>query len=228
MDYGNSTVRGAQTMSRFRGDRYVLSTAFAAGLSFAQRVSDRFSYGVRLKYAYQDLGTVTIGIEGANLSDTSLVTDVVENAHGEPAIDIGATYDFIDSGVRFGAVIQNVSREVTYVREAFPLPFSVSFSIHAELLELLNKESELHGLTLGVESTHPRDYREKVKFGAEYRYMNTFFVRAGYRINYDQRGLTFGLGLHKKIGAARLRFDYSYEVYRVFGGVNTISIGTAF
>ncbi len=229
MDYGNfnGTIR-ADNDEGFIETGTFSPTAFAVGMSFAQRVSDRFSYGVRLKYAYQNLGSVTIGVEGTDVDDTLLVTDIVENKHGEPAIDIGATYDFMNSGIRFGAVIQNVSREVTYVREAFPLPFSVSFSLRADLLKLLNKENTLHQRIVGIETTHPRDYKEKVKFGCEYSYLNSFIVRAGYRINYDERGLTFGLGLNKKIGNTRLRFDYAYEIYDSFNGVNTFTIGTSF
>ena len=229
MDYGvfNGTQR-ADNEQGFIETGAFTPTAYALGLSFAQRVSDRFSYGVRLKYAYQNLGPVTIGVEGSDVDDTLLVTDVVENKHGEPAIDIGATYDFNDSGIRFGAVIQNVSNEVTYVREAFPLQFAVSFSMHADVLKLLGKEAKQHNLTVGVESTHPRDYKEKLKFGCQYTYLNAFIVRAGYRLNYDQRGFTFGLGFRQKIGGMNLRIDYALENYGVFKAVNTFTIGTSF
>jgi len=229
MDYGefNGTIR-ADNETGFTETGTFIPTAYAIGLSYAQRVSDRFAYGVRLKYAYQNLGSVTVSTSGTDVDDSLLVTDEIMLNHGEPAIDIGATYKFADSGIRFGAVIQNVSREVTYVREAFPLPFSVSFSLNADVLRLLNKDNDLHKVIVGIESTHPRDYKEKVKFGIEYCYLNTFFIRAGYRVNYDQRGLTFGLGLNKKIGNTSLRFDYSYETYGVFNGVNTFTIGSAF
>jgi len=229
MDYGvfNGTQR-ADNEQGFIETGAFTPTAYAAGVSYAQRVSDRFSYGVRLKYAYQNLGPVTIGTEGADVDDTLLVTDVVENKHGEPAIDIGATYDFNDSGIRFGAVIQNVSREVTYVREAFPLPFAVSFSLHADVLKLMDKESQQHGLVVGIESTHPRDYKEKLKIGCQYTYLKAFIVRAGYRLNYDQRGFTFGVGFRQKIGGMKLRIDYALESYGVFKAVNTFTVGTSF
>lgn len=229
MDYGvfNGTRR-ADNNAGFEETGPFTPTAYALGVSFAQRVSDRFSYGARIKYAYQNLGFVTVGVSGSDVSDTALVTDDIENKHGEPAIDIGATYDFIESGIRFAAVIQNVSREVKYVREAFPLPFAVSFSLQADVLKLFRKEQDLHRFFVGVESVHPRDYKEKIKFGVEYAYLKSFFVRAGYRLNYDQRGLTFGVGLDRKIGGVRLRIDYAYENYGVFKGVNTVSIGTAF
>ena len=228
MDYGvfNGTQR-ADNEQGFIETGTFTPTAYAAGVSFAQRVSDRFSYGVRLKYAYQNLGPVTIGTEGSDVDDTLLVTEVIENKHGEPAIDIGATYDF-GSGIRFGAVIQNVSREVTYVREAFPLPFAVSFSLHADVFKLLNKEMKQHNLIIGVESTHPRDYKEKLKFGCQYTYLNAFILRAGYRLNYDQRGFTFGLGIRQKLGGVNLRIDYALESYGVFKAVNTFTVGTSF
>lgn len=229
MDYGDfNGTRRADNDAGFEETGTFTPTAYAVGLSYARRVSDRFAYGVRLKYAHQNLGFVTVGISGTDVSDTSLVTEDIEYKHGEPAIDIGATYDFAESGVRFGAVIRNVSREIKYVRESFPLPFEVSFSLHADMLKLFKREQELHRLILGVESVHPRDYGEKLKFGVEYAYLGSFFVRAGYRLNYDQRGLTFGAGLDRKIGGVRLRIDYAYEDFGVFRGVNTFSIGTSF
>jgi hypothetical protein len=229
MDYGtfNGTIR-ANNDNGFEETGTFTPSAYAIGLSYAQRVSDRFSYGVRAKYAYQNLGSVTVGIVGSDVDDSTLVTDIVLNNHGEPAIDIGATYDFAGSGIRFGAVIQNISRSVTYVREAFPLPFSVSFSLHADMLKLFDKQNPNHSLVIGVESTHPRDYKEKLKFGCEYRYLQAFILRAGYRLNYDQRGLTLGLGLDKEIGGVHLRVDYAYENYGVFKAVNTFTIGTSF
>lgn len=229
MDYGlfNGTIR-ADNSQGFSETGSFTPSAYAAGLSYAQRVSDRFAYGVRVKYAYQNLGSVTVSTSGTDVDDSLLVTTIVQNKHGEPAFDIGATYDFMDSGIRFGAVVQNISREVTYVREAFPLPFAVSFSLHADMLKLLGKESQQHALIIGVESTHPRDYKEKLKFGCEYRYLKAFILRAGYRLNYDQRGLTLGLGLDKEIGGVHLRVDYAYENYGVFKAVNTFTIGTSF
>ncbi|MFA6618953.1 MAG: PorV/PorQ family protein [Candidatus Neomarinimicrobiota bacterium] len=229
MDYGifNGTIR-ANNDDGFEETGTFTPSAYALGLSFAKRVSDRFSYGVRAKLAYQDLGSVTVGIEGNDVSDSLLVTELVENHHAEPAIDIGASYDFGESGIRFGAVIQNVSREVKYVRESFPLPFAVSFALQADLLKLLGKDNNQHQLDLGIESTHPRDYKEKLKFGFEYKYLGAFIIRGGYRLNYDQRGLTFGIGLKQKIQNMNLRIDYSYEDHGIFNAVNTFTVGTSF
>lgn len=229
MDYGvfHGTIR-SDNEDGFIETGEFSPTAYAVGLSYSQRVSDRFAYGVRLKYAYQDLGQVTIGVSGTDVDDTLLVTDIVANHHGEPAVDIGASYDFGDSGIRFGAVIQNVSREVKYVRESFPLPFAVGFSIQADVLKLMNKESAMHKFTAGVESSHPRDYKEKIKFGCEYTYLKAFTLRMGYRLNYDERGLSFGLGLNKRMGDTVLRVDYAYELYGVFGATNTFTVGSSF
>jgi hypothetical protein len=229
MDYGvfNGTQRADNEQGFIETGTFTPS-AYATGLSYAQRVSDRFSYGIRLKYAYQNLGAVTVGIEGTDVDDSLLVTELVTNQRSEPAIDIGATYDFLDTGIRFGAVVQNVSREVKYIRESFPLPFAVSFSLSADILKLIGKDNRQHDLFIGIESTHPRDYKEKLKFGCEYRYLNAFILRAGYRLNYDQRGLTFGIGLNQKIAGMHLRIDYAYEDYGVFKAVNTFTVGASF
>ncbi len=204
-------------------------SAWAVGLTVAQRVSDRFSYGIRIKYAYQDFGSAWVATEGQNLSDTSLV--IVDQAynHGEPALDVGTTYEFGFYGVRFGAVLQNFSREIQIEREKFPMPFRVGFSADMDLMTLIAPEmNDQHVLRMGVESLHPRDFKERVKFGVEYSLQNTFIARTGYLVNYDERGFTAGIGIRTKLAGTRFVFDYGFQEFGQFRNVHAFSAGFGF
>jgi len=200
-------------------------TAFAVGMTYSQKVSNRFSYGIRVKYAYQDLGTALIGTEGTDVDDTTLVIEPKDYKRGEPAIDIGATYDFLSHGIRFGAVVRNFSREIKYERYKFPMPFAVGFSMVVKPLTLFNFDTQRHDLEIGFETEHPRDFKEKVKFGAEYCYNQLLILRTGYMFNYDERGLTFGMGICKEINLVELRLNYAYQDFGIFNSVHTFSIG---
>ncbi|MBN2280221.1 MAG: PorV/PorQ family protein [Candidatus Marinimicrobia bacterium] len=228
MDYGEFIgTRRADNEEGFIKTGNFSPSALALGVSFAQRVSDRFSYGVKVKYAYQDLGSAWVARAGTSLDDSTLVIDKEKYNMGEPAIDIGATYDFLNHGIRFGATMTNISREIKYERESakFPLPFAVSFSLGLAPLTFTDISSEMHDLFIGFESVHPRDFKEKLKFGAEYTYLKMFLVRTGYMLNYDERGLTFGLGVKKKMQGMDLRMDYAYQDFGIFNGVHTVSLG---
>jgi hypothetical protein len=228
MDYGEftGTRRAANEQGYIKTGNFSPS-AYAVGLSFAQKVSDRFSYGVKLKYAYQDLGEAYVADSGTDVDDSLLVISKEKYHMGEPAFDIGATYDFLSHGIRFGAAMTNISREIKYERESakFPLPFAVSFSLGVALLTFTDIDSESHNLFVGFESVHPRDFKEKMKFGAEYTYANLFIIRTGYMHNYDERGLTFGLGVRHRLQEMKFRMDYAYQDFGIFNGVHTISVG---
>lgn len=194
------------------------------GLPYSKKVSDRFSFGVRSKYAYQDLGSVLTG--SVIMGDTTI--SLKDYYQGEPAIDIGTTYDFLNHGIRFGAVMQNFSRELKYEIEKFPMPFSVSFSLSLNMLSLLSIADETHSLVVGFETNHPGYYLEKIKIGAEYSYLQLLLLRTGYMGNYDERGLTFGMGIRKMVASTQIRLDYAYQDFGIFDATHTFSIGVSY
>jgi len=223
MDYGtlNGTVR-AENDQGFEETGGFSPNAYALGISFAQRVSNRFSYGVRLKYANQNLGTAWVG----EIVDSSLVRSKKTYAMGEPTLDVGAIYDFQAYGLRFGAVMKNVSREVRYEEDRFPLPYAVSFSMSFQPLSFFSESATSKSLVFGFETEHPRDFKERLKFGAEYYIQNILIVRGGYMDNYDERGLTFGLGVRPpEYFNSRIRVDYAYQAFGLFGAAHYISFG---
>ncbi|MCR4437959.1 MAG: PorV/PorQ family protein [bacterium] len=229
MDYGDFYgTRRADNEQGFIDTGVFSPSAWAVGLSFAQRVSDRFSYGVHLKYAYQDLGDAWVATAGADVDDPNLRIAQKSYAHGEPAVDVGAVYDFAYHGIRFGAVIQNVSREIRYESEKFPLPFAVSFALNVNPLSFLVPELNGHDLVLGFESRHPRDFKEKLKVGAEYTFHEVLLVRAGYMGNYDERGLTAGIGVRQKVGSSTMRIDYAFQDFGLFSSVHLFTFGMSY
>ena len=231
MDYG--TFYGTRRANNAEG--YVETgtfspQAFAFGVGFSQKISDHFSYGVHVKYAYQNLGSAWVGTAGTGISDPNLQIAAIKYARGEPAFDVGAYYDFLFHGIRFGASLQNVSRQITYEQQSFLMPFAVNFGLTVAPLSFLMSDGSAssHSLIISVESTHPRDFNESVHFGAEYDFAKILSLRAGYMTGLDQRGLTAGLGLSEDFAGSTLHVDYAYEPFGVFGAVHYISFGMAY
>ncbi|MBI4428322.1 MAG: PorV/PorQ family protein [Ignavibacteriales bacterium] len=228
MDYGTFYgTRRSDNADGFEETGSFSPSALALGVAFSQKVSDRFSYGVHVKYARQDLGSAWVAPTGTTFGDAGFTVSQRGYAESGFALDVGAFYDFLYNGIRFGATLQNISREIRYENEPFPMPFAVSFGVTVEPL-LFFSESERNVLVLSFESRHPRDYKEKVKFGGEYRFMEIFVGRAGYMMNYDERGFTAGFGVRQDLEGVPLRLDYAYEAFGIFGAVHHVSLGLSY
>jgi hypothetical protein len=108
------------------------------------------------------------------------------------------------------------------------MPFTVSFGATLEPLQVFMEGDASHNLLLTFETRHPRDFNEKVQFGAEYNIMGAIVARAGYMLNYDERGLTAGIGIRHDWDGVPLRADYAYEAFGIFGGVHHFTLGVGF
>jgi hypothetical protein len=229
MDYG--TFRGTRVANN--ADGYIETgtfspSAYAVGIAFSQRISERFSYGVHVKYVSQDLGDAWVARTGASIDDPALEAATRRYERQDFAMDVGAFYDFRYNGIRFGAALQNISREIRYEYRAFPMPFAVTFGATVEpLLFFLDADDE-QVLILSFESRHPRDFREKVKIGGEFQLMKMVTFRAGYMANYDERGFTAGAGFRTPIGEVPLRLDYAYQPFGIFGSVHHLTLGVSY
>lgn len=229
MDYGDFyTTRRAANEKGYIETGVFSPASYAIGLAFSQRITDRFSYGVHFKYVAQDLGNAWISTAGESLEDPALALEEKQYDANTIAADVGAYYDFQFKGIKFAAVLQNISGELKYVNEEFPLPFAILFGATIEPLDFVMDMDENQSFVLSFESLHPRDFGEKIKVGGEFKYMKMFTIRAGYMSNYDERGFTGGLGFNYQISDVPFRFDYAFEPFGILGDRHFISVGVGF
>jgi hypothetical protein len=62
-------------------------------------------------------------------------------------------------------------------------------------------------LMIAADLVQPRDYDQQYNVGLEYGFKNLLFLRGGYKLKYDQEGMTFGFGLNY----TNVSIDYSYS-----------------
>lgn len=229
MDYGTfyQTMRAANSQGYIETGTFS-PTAIAIGTAFSQKVSNRFSYGIHLKYVRQNLGEAWVSTMGDSLGDPNLNPTKRKYEQSTFAIDVGAFYDFHYNGIKFGAVLYNISRELRYENQDFPLPFAVSFGVTVQPLRFLLDNETAKSFVLSFESRHPRDYGEKAKFGLEYHFLDMFTARVGYMSGYDERNWTAGVGVKGEVSGIPLRIDYAFEPFGLFGNVHFISLGAAY
>jgi len=226
VDYGDlyTTVRSNNAQG-YEETGTFSPLAYTVGLGFAQKISDKFSYGINLKYVQQDLGSAWVTASGDSLTDPAYSRTLKKYDMGAVAIDIGTYYDFNYKGITFAATLANVSQEKKYEYEIFPLPFSVNFGATVSPMQFLMENAQGHDIILMVESHHPRDFGEKIKLGFEYNYSGMIFLRTGYITNQDERNFSAGVGFKKEISGYLLRVDYAFQDFGIFGNMNYITVG---
>ncbi len=80
-----------------------------------------------------------------------------------------------------------------------------------------------------AEYVEPNDGLEKVNVGAEYFFFYNFYLRGGYRFNYDEETFSFGFGVEYSVADdVRLKADYAFADVGRFKSVHMFTIGFGF
>lgn len=227
MDFGEftRTVPYQGTDPALRNKGYLTEgtfrvTEYAVNLSYARQIATRFYVGGQIKYAKQDLGNITIYDEfvGDNVTIGNNVDNII--------LDFGTLYYTGFKDLRFGLSFRNFSNQSDYFDQRFELPLTFDFGVAMDVLTLLESTPSNSSLTLAVDAVHPRDYSERLHVGAEYSFLKTVFLRGGYKFNYQDQGLTAGLGVNTGLEALKLRADYAYSAFgKFFNPIHRIAIG---
>lgn len=174
------------------------------GLSFARRLTDKFSFGLTVKYAREDL--------------------VVQTA-SSVIFDGGVLFNTGFNSLTLSTVLRHFGPKITYYNKSYPLPQTLTLGLSGYLIApessfLMN--SEASKLLFSYDLSQPRDYSQQHHVGMEYAFRNLFFLRTGYKINFDEEGLTYGFG----IDYSGVRVDYSYNDFGEFlNAVHRFSVG---
>ena len=95
-------------------------------------------------------------------------------------------------------------------------------------MDFLDYEQSPHLLTVVVEGDHPNDGREKIHLGVSYGFDKTFFLRGGYKFNYDVQRFTLGAGISYPIGQYVGTLNYAYVDFGELTQAHMLSLGFAF
>ncbi|MHB2147533.1 PorV/PorQ family protein [Calditrichota bacterium LG25] len=191
--------------------RYFSYSDFLISLTYARRMTDKFSFGLSTKWMQEN---------------------IVELTMNALLFDLGIYYDTGWKTTRFGVVISNFGNDMapegTLVYkdlenqdvevssfQSFPPPIIFRIGLAADFISQKN-----HLLTGTVQLNHPNDNKENLNFGLEYGWQNTLFLRMGYKTAQIEEDISFGLGLQRKIAGLNLKLDYAYTNFGRLGYVN--------
>jgi len=217
-DYGEITgTRVAATEAGFQKTGSLNVGAYAIGLSYGRNISNKFSVGGQVKLAAQHLGSSVLDSKGTE--HTNKVSGM--------AYDFGTMFYPGFGSFRLGMFIRNFSPQFKYEKEAFQLPLTFQIGMAMDVLDVLG-DHPASSLLLSVDALHPRDYTERIHVGAEYAYRNMVYLRGGYKFNYDEEGLSAGVGLKSNFGGYDVSVGYAYTSFGVFNAVNRFELNLGF
>lgn len=200
--------------------------AYVVGVSYAKQLTEKFSTGLSIKYAYESL------FDGSKVN-TMVSQGVYEdvNTWGQGFLfDFGMYYNTGFRSVQLAIAIQNFGADIKYAKEASPVPLQFRWGVSADLVggDALLANVKNNRLTLAFDLFQPNDYAQQEHLGLEYEFAGIFALRGGYKFNYDSEGFTAGCGIKQSVGSLNLIFDYSYgSVSNYLGDVHRISLGAA-
>ena len=189
----------------------------SAGLTVSQKLTELFSYGITARF-------ITERIE--------------EISYTTGGIDFGFFYRVGDTGARFSVAITNFGFDASPAgtttnvltgddlegTQDMSLPTTFSLGAAYDLIERDNMN-----LVTTVQVTNPSDNSERFSIGAEYGYMDQFFVRTGYQFGRDEVQLpSVGAGVKLDVSTISLHFDYSYSSFEILNNIHRLSLRFGF
>ncbi|MDP5170686.1 MAG: PorV/PorQ family protein [Bacteroidia bacterium] len=195
---------------------YYLTT----GLSYANRLTDQFSWGTNVRYVREQL---------AEFRANTVV------------VDLGFLYNTDFKDLTFAVAIKNFGGNSTLKGsveldtafsnkplnlESYPAP--TVFQLGLSMVPWKNAD-ESQTLTAMLQLNHPNDNSENIRLGLEYAYKNLLFLRAGYKVNVkDQPFPTAGVGVRMRLGAFPFRFDYAFDQLQYLGTIHRVGLNIDF
>ncbi len=201
---------------------YYTHSDLALGLSYSRYLSTRFSFGATLKYIQENVGAEhasAAALDLGSLYDTGWkdlrIGMVLKNFGGKMRLDGRDLYTTFDPYPGYGG---NPDAEGRLSTDGWALP--VLFKIGVSLRPFTP------ALLLAVDGIHFYDASEQLRMGLEYD-LSHLFLRAGYKLNADEGGMSFGAGFRAG-GQREVRLDYAAQDYGRLGLVHRVSIDARF
>ncbi|MCC6396927.1 MAG: PorV/PorQ family protein [Bacteroidetes bacterium] len=218
LDYGNiqeALVRGQGTSSDTRTGGTFGGGDMMVSLSFAREFSDQLAIGLTGKYVREKLFNYSAGAF---------------------AFDVGTYYNTGFKGIRFGMSFQNFSESVKFLdqgarEEGYDLPLVFRLGASFDLVEEKDGFIPLgddHRVVMSFEALNTNDFGERYHVGAEYSFMDFIHLRGGYRFNYAEGNLSFGVGLQKQLSSIFVSVDYSFVSYEFLESPHRVTLTVAF
>ena len=209
------------------GDYYTASS-YSIGISYARQLTNRFSFGGTVKFIGERIHNTDA--KGFALDfGTLLYTGFKSLRLGMSMSNLGSEMKFSgpDLDVNYDGNLgqgsnEGIGAELKTSPYSLPMVFRVGMAYDVDM-------GPKSILTLSSELKHPNDNVQQGSIGAEFAYSQKFFLRGGYKLNYDEETLSFGGGIKTAItSTTRMFIDYSWQDFGRLENTQRFSLGFTF
>jgi hypothetical protein len=203
-----------------------------AGLTYSKQLTDRIAVGLTTNFITETLGDVSangiafnVGVIYDNIGVNGLSFGVVLKNIG-PQMQYGGTGLFVESDVT------NLNRPPGYTTiESAPFELPSQFEIGLSYKPTINEQNSVLVSGLFQNNNFSAD---EYKFGLEYGYDNTFFIRGGYVMSPDLEseeyiyGFSAGAGFNYSFEDLTVKVDYAFRDVEFFDGNHIFGLTLGF
>lgn len=238
LDYGEDQVTTV-SFPDGTGDKWSAQD-YAVGLTYARKLTDRFSIGGSAKFIGQsiwhesastfafDVGLLFV----TGFNDMRLGVSMT-NFGGDLKMDGQDLMNKIDiDPLNSGS---NKALVASLKTESWPIPLAFRVGAAMDVIK-----AEMVVLTLASDAVLPSDNQASLNFGGEFGWNNMVFFRGGFKAAVqtgrkfltqgdELEGLALGVGVrYAAPGVATVGVDYAFQKFGVFGNLNTIALSISF
>jgi hypothetical protein len=197
------------------------ASSFALTAGYARFLTNRLSFGVSIKYVYEKIYRETAGGIAFDFG-TQLQTGYKSLRIGMNISNLGPEMEF--SGPDLNSTVEDGEANGNIDVDAYDLPLTFRLGVAMDFLNTVDNR-----WTFAVEAKHPNDNDQQAALGTEYCFQQKYFLRAGYKVNYDEQGLTFGGGVRAPLSETNdLVIDYAWSDFGRLESVHRFSVGFRF
>lgn len=202
-------LQGGGTAPFVTGNTFTASD-LAFGISYARTITNQLSLGGTVRYLDEKIASV--GMSSCSFDFSTLYYT------GFRSLRLSLATRNFGPDAHLVGYSEELQAEPVDIRMPLELRAGVAYDI-------LEQKNSPHLLTIITEGKVSSDGSEKIHLGAEYVYRDLLALRAGYRFNYDEEGLTLGAGLNFSMGKCQYSASYAFLDFGALKQVHMFSLG---
>jgi len=204
------------------------ASSYAMGLSFARQLTAKFAFGGSVKYVGERIHNERASAMAFDFG-TMLYTGMSSLRIGMSISNMGPELQFEGTDLDVSYDEQNgtgANHAIGAAIKTTPYEMPMTFRVGAAYDFVTGPRSIL---TVSGEIKHPNDLQQQGAIGAEFSFDSRFFLRGGYKINYDEEGLALGGGMNTPVTKnTTLSIDYAWQDFGRLDNTHRFSVGFGF
>ena len=206
----------------------------AVGLSYARKLTDRFSIGFTAKYIQETIwheSASAIAIDAGTIFRTDLFNGLTI---GASISNFGTQMKLNGSDIRTFARVNplllgsNDQVPFNVELDSWDLPFLFQIGVSTNIIK-----NDDYRFLVSVDALHPNNNYESMNIGGQFSFRDFIFIRGGFRnlfLTDSEGGLTLGIGVNSKLLFSDdfVSFDYAFRNFGRLNYVHTLSVDIKF